>query len=50
MSERHREEVLNTVLAACLGSRGANADPETIFKRVVRVPTSWPTSGGYVAR
>jgi len=33
MSERHREEVLNTVLAACLGSRGADADPETILKR-----------------
>jgi hypothetical protein len=33
MAERHREEVLNTVLAACLGSYGADADPETILKR-----------------
>ena len=33
MAERHREEVLNTVLAACLGSLGAEADPETILKK-----------------
>jgi hypothetical protein len=32
-SERHREEVLNTVLAACLGNRGMPADPETILNR-----------------
>lgn len=31
MGERHREEVLNTVLAICLGSHGLNADPETIL-------------------
>lgn len=33
MAERHREEVLNTVLATCLGRRGVDADPETILKR-----------------
>jgi hypothetical protein len=33
MAERHREEVLNTVLAACLGSRGIDADPETILRK-----------------
>ncbi|MFC3320486.1 MULTISPECIES: hypothetical protein [Mesorhizobium] len=31
MGERHREEVLNTVLATCLGRRGVEADPETIL-------------------
>jgi hypothetical protein len=31
--DRHREEVLNTTLAACIQSRGINADPETILKR-----------------
>ncbi|MGL4964912.1 MAG: hypothetical protein ACRC67_27045 [Inquilinus sp.] len=30
MAERHREEVLNTILATCLGRRGVAADPETI--------------------
>lgn len=29
---RHREEVLNTVLAMCLGRRGVQADPETILE------------------
>lgn len=33
MAERHREEVLNVVLATCLSQRGVNADPETILKR-----------------
>jgi hypothetical protein len=33
MAERHREEVLNTVLATCLGRRGVDADPETILNR-----------------
>lgn len=33
MGERHREEVLNTVLAACLGRRGVDADPETILQK-----------------
>jgi hypothetical protein len=33
MQARHREEVLNTVLAACLGSRGIDADPETILQK-----------------
>jgi hypothetical protein len=33
MAERHREEVLNVVLAICLSSRGIEADPETILKR-----------------
>lgn len=33
MSERHREEVLNTVLATCIGNRGMHADPETIHRR-----------------
>jgi hypothetical protein len=32
MAERHREEVLNTVLATCLGRRGVEADPETILR------------------
>ena len=32
MAERHREEVLNTVLATCIGSRGVGADPETILR------------------
>lgn len=31
MPPRHREEVLNTVLAACLGRRGVEAHPETIM-------------------
>jgi hypothetical protein len=31
--ERHREEVLNTVLATCLGRLGMSADPETILDR-----------------
>lgn len=29
---RHREEVLNTTLAACIVARGLSADPETILK------------------
>jgi hypothetical protein len=29
----HREEVLNTVLAACIGKRGLDADPETILRK-----------------
>jgi hypothetical protein len=29
----HREEVLNTVLASCIGRRGVDADPETILRR-----------------
>ena len=33
MAERHREEVLNTVLASCLGRRGVEADPETILRK-----------------
>jgi hypothetical protein len=33
MAERHREEVLNVVLATCLSSRGIEADPETILRR-----------------
>jgi hypothetical protein len=33
MAERHREEVLNTVLATCLGRRGVDADPETILRK-----------------
>lgn len=33
MGERHREEVLNTFLAICLESKGADADPETILKQ-----------------
>lgn len=33
MAERQREEVLNTVLAACIGARGTDASPETILKR-----------------
>jgi hypothetical protein len=33
MAERHREEVLNVVLAGCLGRRGVDADPETILQR-----------------
>ncbi len=33
MAERHREEVLNVVLAECLGNRGTPADPETILRR-----------------
>ncbi|MGY3695051.1 hypothetical protein ACVIGA_005131 [Bradyrhizobium sp. USDA 3240] len=33
MAERHREEVLNTVLATCLGRRGVEADPETIIRK-----------------
>jgi len=33
MPERHREEVLNVVLATCLSSRGIEADPETILRR-----------------
>lgn len=33
MTERHREEVLNVVLATCLSSRGIEADPETILRR-----------------
>ena len=33
MSEKHREEVLNVVLATCLGNRGIEADPETILRR-----------------
>jgi hypothetical protein len=33
MASRHREEVLNTVLAACLGRRGIDADPETILRK-----------------
>lgn len=32
MASRRREEVLNTVLAACLSSRGIQADPETILQ------------------
>lgn len=32
MAERHREEVLNTVLATCIGRRGVDADPETILR------------------
>jgi hypothetical protein len=31
MASRHREEVLNTVLAARLAARGTDADPETIL-------------------
>lgn len=30
---RHREEVLNTTLAACIVARGMAADPETIMKQ-----------------
>ena len=30
---RHREEVLNTTLAACIVARGMAADPETIVKQ-----------------
>lgn len=30
--ERRREEVLNTVLATCIGQRGIDADPETILR------------------
>ncbi len=33
MQTRHREEVLNTVLAACIASRGIEADPESILRR-----------------
>jgi hypothetical protein len=33
MPARHREEVLNTILAICLGAQGADADPETILRR-----------------
>jgi hypothetical protein len=33
VAERHREEVLNTVLATCLGKRGVDADPETILRK-----------------
>jgi len=33
MQARHREEVLNTVLAACIAKRGVEADPETILQR-----------------
>lgn len=33
MAEKHREEVLNVVLATCLSSRGIEADPETILRR-----------------
>src|SRR5437660_565990 len=33
MAEKHREEVLNVVLATCLGNRGIDADPETILRR-----------------
>lgn len=33
MAEKHREEVLNVVLATCLSSRGIEADPETILQR-----------------
>lgn len=33
MAERQREEVLNTVLAACIGARGTAASPETILRR-----------------
>lgn len=33
VAERHREEVLNVVLAECLGRRGTPADPETILRR-----------------
>lgn len=33
MGERHREEVLNVILALCLGRHGAGADPETILRR-----------------
>lgn len=30
---RHREEVLNVALAACISARGMHADPETILRR-----------------
>jgi len=33
MAARQREEVLNTVLAACIGARGTDASPETILRR-----------------
>jgi hypothetical protein len=33
VAEKHREEVLNVVLAICLSSRGIKADPETILRR-----------------
>jgi hypothetical protein len=33
VAERHREEVLNVILATCLSSRGIDADPETILRR-----------------
>ena len=33
MRARHREEVLNTVLAIVIGGRGMEADPETILER-----------------
>lgn len=33
MAGRRREEVLNTVLAACLSARGVKADPETILQQ-----------------
>jgi hypothetical protein len=32
VAERQREEVLNTVLAACIGARGTDASPETILR------------------
>jgi hypothetical protein len=33
VAEKHREEVLNVVLATCLSGRGIEADPETILRR-----------------
>jgi hypothetical protein len=33
VATRHREEVLNTVLATCIANRGVEADPETILQK-----------------
>jgi hypothetical protein len=33
MGPSHREEVFNTVLAACLATHGVDADPETILRK-----------------
>jgi hypothetical protein len=43
---RHREEVLNVALAACISARGMQADPETILLRGAAKPDVMATFRG----
>jgi hypothetical protein len=46
VAARQREEVLNTVLAACIGARGMDASPETILRRGLIKPDVMATLRG----